>query len=210
MSKPARDALPHGAQGLDFGDAVFVVSNDKLVLASKGTREHVTLHLGLNSKVLDVHRTIIFANGTSTHVPIFSITQANLATMMQELALPIADALIGLAQPLDLEWMTKRRIGAIVGLLPTGAGIASVTKVGRRKLIVDERQLIAQAWTPESLDDLYGLAEGEIFTLFSCLRGRRPRKLGYGFPVTDSRRHRRLVWIRDQRVAEAIERVRAL
>lgn len=210
MFNSPRNPLPQGVQGLALGDAVFVVANDKFVLTSKGTREHITMHLGPNSQVFDVHTTSIATDGASSHIPLFSITHANLATMMQELARPIAETLIGLAQPLDLEWMAKRRIGAIVGILPTGADISAVTRVRRRKLIVDERKLVAQAWAPEFLHDLYDLNEGALFTLFSCPRGRKLRKIGYGFPVTDTRRHRRLIWVPDKRVAEAIERVGAI
>ncbi len=207
MANSARNRLLRGVKGVDLGKAVLLFANDKCVLTSKGTLEHFTLHLGPNSKVLDVHRTTIGADGSSTHVTLFSITHANLAAMMQELALPIAAALIGLAHPLSPERMAKRRVGAIVGLLPTGADMCALTRVDRRRLAVDRKKLISRTWAPEFLDELYDLEEGKIFALFWCPRGRRPRKIGYGFPVTDCRRHRRLIWIPDQRVAEAFQLV---
>lgn len=209
MRNSGRSSLPRGVRGVDLGDAAVVFAREKLVLISKGTPEHVTLHFGIDSRILDIHRTSVAPDGSITYLTLFSITHENLALMMRELAPPIAEALTGLARPLNLRKMANRGVRAIVGLLPTGAKRAAVTRVRHARLSLDARKLVAQAWAPESLDELYGLEEGDIFTLFSCLRGRKPRKIGYGFPVTHGNR-RRLIWVPDQRVAEAIERVGVL
>lgn len=48
--------LPKGANGLDLGGLVLALARDKLIFTPKGAREHYTLHLGPNSRVIDVHK----------------------------------------------------------------------------------------------------------------------------------------------------------
>ncbi len=187
-----------------------MVANDKLVLTLKGAREHVTLHFGPNSKVFDVHRTSIGADGATTHTTLFSMSHANLAAMLQEIALPLWKVLTGIVRPLHLDWMEKRKIWAIVGVLPTGDDLSAVSRVRRRRLIPDSRLLAARLWAPEFLDELYDLDDGQFFALVSTPKNRKPRKLGYGFNVTDWRGRSRLWWIPDQRMSAAISRSEAL
>jgi hypothetical protein len=65
-------------------------------------------------------------------------------------------------------------------------------------------------WAPEYLDDLYELADGQTFTLFSCKKQREPRMLGVGFKFTDGTGHRRLVWLPRRRAGQAFKRVEGL
>ena len=197
------------AKGVDLGEAALVFAKDKLVVTSKGAREHLTVHFGPNSRVLDIHKTYT-GNGSATHTTLFSLPHANLTAMMQEIALPLMKSLTGIIRPVDPAWMAKQQIGAIVGFLPTSANIAAVTNVRRQKLIIDAGKLAARIWTPEFLEDLYELEDGEIFTLLSCKNRRRPRRIGSGFPIIDRIGRRRLVWIPDQRVGEALKRVGAV
>lgn len=202
--------LPENANGVDLGEGVLVFANNKLVMTSKAAPEHITVHFGPASQTLDIHKTRVTADGSKTHATLYSISHRNLLAMMQELALPLMGILRGVVRPLHPAQMVMEKMGAIVGLLPTGADMAGVTKMHNRKLSVDAGKLAAQAWAPEFLDELYDLREGEIFTIFSCKAPRKIRRIGHGFPITHRTGQRRLVWISDQRLAEAFARAGAL
>lgn len=201
--------LPKGANGLDLGELVLALARDKLIFTPKGAREHYTLHLGPYSRVIDVHKTTLREDGTEEHLTLFSITHERLLAMLEALTTPFLELLMSLARPLNPAWMEKRRVGVIVGLLPTGKEIAAVGRVRRRKFAIDPQKLAARAWAPECLDDLYDI-DAKIFTLFLDQRNKAPRKIGYGFAVTDTRSRRRLMWIPDRNVADAMHRGSAL
>ncbi len=209
MPDSPHDPLPKGANGLDLGALVLAFARDKLVFTPKGLPEHYTLHLGPNSKVIDIHKTTLRPDGTIEYLTLFSMTHERLLAMMDELAQPLGKLLMGLARPLSPAWMEKRRVGAIVGLVPTGNNIASIGQLRRRKFAIDPRRLAAHAWAPDFIDELYDI-DGKIFTLVLNQRNRTPRKIGYGFSVADARGKRRLVWIPDRSVAHAMERGSAL
>ena len=202
-------ALPKGVNGIDLGELVLVLARNKLVFTPKGTREHYTLHLGPDSKVIDLHKTILRADGTSEHLTLFSIPHGRLIAMMEELALPFFELLMGLARPLSPTWMDRRRVRAVVGLLPAGPDAHAVGRVRHRKFGIDPKKLAARTWAPDCIDELYKL-DGKIFTLFMAQKNRGLRKIGYGFPVTDARRKHRLLWIPDRSLAEAMQRGSAL
>lgn len=112
--------LPKGANGLDLGELVLALARDKLIFTPKGAREHYTLHLGPYSRVIDVHKTTLREDGTEEHLTLFSITHERLLAMLEALNTPFLELLMSLARPLNPAWMEKRRVGVIVGLLPTG------------------------------------------------------------------------------------------
>lgn len=202
---PPQGVLTKGVKGIDLAELVLAFARNKLVFQPKGAPEHYTLHFGPTSKVVDFHKTTPGPDGTSDHLRLFSITHARFLAMMEELAQPLTELLMGLARPLNPAWMEKHRVGAIVGLLPTDAEVASITHLRRGRLAIDSKKLAARAWAPAFLDELYDV-DGQIFTLFLVPKNRAVRKIGYGFALTDTRRKRRLVWIPDHRVARAMQR----
>lgn len=210
VSDPPRNQVPYGAKGFDLGGAVVALGRDKLVVASKTAGHHLTVHFGSHSQVLDIHETCTGEDGSVTHTKLFEISHASLAAMLQEIALPAMRAFAGLLRPLRPGWMAKRRVGAVVGLLPAESEIPLVTRLRHRKLVVDPEKLAAQAWAPEFLDDLYELRDGQAFTLFSCKDPRRPRMIGIGFKFSDPTGRRRLVWISSRRVPEAFKGIHTL
>lgn len=210
MQDPSSNQLPYGAKGLDLGEAVLVFADDKLVVASKASRHHFTLHFGTHSQVMDIHQTCTAPDGAVTHITLFTISHANLTAMVQEIALPAMHALMGILRPLGPGWMAKRRVGAVVGLVPAESEIPLVMKLHRRKLVVDPEKLAAQAWAPEFLDDLYELPDGQTFTLFSCKKPRNPRMIGFGFKFTEPTGQPRLVWLKNRRMAEVFKHLDTL
>ncbi|MHB8390264.1 MAG: hypothetical protein ACYDBH_11880 [Acidobacteriaceae bacterium] len=210
VSKLPDNLLPHGAKGLYLGEATLMFSGDKLIMSPKGAREHLTVHFGPNSQRLDIHRTTTIADGSTAHTTFFSISHADLTAMLQDIALPLMQTLMGIVHYVDPARMAQQQIGAIIGLFPTGADIATVTHVHHGKLVVDAKKISARIWSPEFLEDLYDLEDGEIFTLLSCKNRRRPRRIGFGFPVIDRIGRRRLVWIPDHRVVEVLNRAGVL
>lgn len=53
--------------------------DNKLVSAVKGAKEHLTVHLGPNTKTLDVHRTRRTAGGNGEHEKLFRLPNDQLA-----------------------------------------------------------------------------------------------------------------------------------
>ena len=209
----SRGSLPHGAKGVDLGEAVFLFADGKLVITAKGSREHLTLHCGAHSGVLDIHKKSTAADGSTKYVTLFTIPHDNLPAMLQEFGFPMLQAQMSALRRLRPGWMAKRRVGVVVGLPLAESEIPAVTKLRRRKLVVDPGRLAARVWAPEYLDDLYDLydlPDGQTFTLSSCREQRNPRMLGFGFKFTDGTGRRRLVWLCKRRVSQAFENVEGL
>lgn len=103
--------------------------------------------------------------------------------------------------------MEKLGIGAIVGPLPTRANLEAAIDMRKRRLTVNEEKLAAEYSVPNYLDELYDLGEGKILILISRANRRNLHRVGFGFPVTDRRGRRRLVWLLDRRLAQGIDPV---
>src|SRR5271170_4238692 len=134
MPDPLHDPQSRPPKGIDLDEALVIFAHEKLVISSKapGAREHLTVHFGPQSGVLDVHQTHTAADGTKTYQTLFEITHTGLERMMQELAGPIIESLMSVARPLTPEYMEKLRLTAIVGPLPTQANLAPAIEVRKR------------------------------------------------------------------------------
>jgi hypothetical protein len=196
-----------GVKGVDLGEAILVFARDKIVLAAKQSTEHLTLHLGANSRVLDIHRTRILQDGSKQHTTLFSISHSQLAAMLDELVAPVMNSFTRCFRPMPLGFLSTPLVSAVIGLHSAGPALSAITKVHRRRLSIDRDRLARQVRVPESLSELFHLQSGEIFTLFSCLRGHKPRKIGFGFPVRHRRAQPRLVWVRERRLSEMTKAV---
>jgi len=206
-----KQSLPHGAKGVDLGQAVFVVARDKLVMSSKNERHHFTLHFGTKSKIMDIHRKCTAADGSVSYTTLFSISHANLKLLLQEIALSAMNALRGVLRPLGPGWMVRSRVGAVVGLIPVeSSDIQHVTRLRRQKLVIDQEKIISRAKIPEFLEDLYELPDGETFTLISCKNATHQKMIGVGFKFTTPAGQPRLVWFNNRRLFDEIERLGTL
>jgi hypothetical protein len=212
MSTSRNNPLPRAVKAIDLGEALVHFANEKLVVSSKavGASEHLTVHFGPASKELDVHKTYTAGDGTKTYQTLFKIAYTDLERLMQELSGPIIESLMSMARPLTLEYMERLGMGAIVGPLPTQANLGVAIEVRKRRLIVNEDKLAGQYSVPKYLDELYDLEEGKIFFLVSRANRRKPHRVGFGFPVTDQRNRRRLVWIPDKVMDEQMDRLSEL
>jgi hypothetical protein len=208
----AHNPSPRPPKGVELGDMLILFAKQKLVISSKavGTNEHLTLHFGPTSKILDLHKTYTATDGTKTHETLFEISHGNLECMMQDLAGPFIESLMGLARPLTLEYMEKHGIGAIVGPLPTQDNLAATIDKHKGRITINNEKLAVEYHAPQYIDELYGLEEGKIFILISRARRRNARRIGFGFPVTDQRNRRRLVWIPDKELADQFDRMSVL
>jgi hypothetical protein len=206
-SKP----LPHGAKGFELGEAVFLVADGKLVATTKGSREHLTVDFGVRSGVLDVHKKCTAADGSTKYVTLFTISHANVCALMQEIALPMLEVSTSALRRLRPGWMAKRGVGVVVGLSLTesDSDMATITKLRRRKLVVDQERFTARLWAPEYLEDLYELPDGQTFMVLSRKKQRVRRMLGVGFKFTDGAGPR-LVWLPRRRVGQMFKVVGAL
>jgi hypothetical protein len=212
MPDPLHGPESRPPKGIDLGEVLLHFASEKLVISSKavGAREHLTVHFGPASRVLDIHKTRTAADGTKTYQTLFEITHDNLERMVQELACPILESLMGVARPLTPEYMQKRGIGALVGPVPTQANLGAAIEVRKRRLTVNEKRLAAEYSVPKYLDELYNLEEGEMFILITRVNRGNPRRVGFGFPLTDHRNRRRLVWIPDRLLEEQLDRLSEL
>lgn len=209
-SKPLRRAV----KAIDLGGALLHFANDKLVISSKamGASEHLTVHFGPSSKQFDVHKTRTATNGTKTYQTLFKIAHTDLEQLMQELAGPLVESLMSMARPITPQYMEKMGIGVIVGPLPTQAYLGAAIDIDARKrrTAINERELAAEYSVPKYLDELYDLGEGKIFILVSRANRSNPHRVGFGFPVTDRRNRRRLVWIPDKVMEQQLDRLSEL
>lgn len=204
--------LPRAVKAIDLGEVLVHFARAKLVISPKsvGAREHFTVHFGPVSKALDVHKTQTTANGAKTYQTLLKITHVDLERMMQELIGPVVESLMYMARPLTLEFMEKMRMGAMVGPTPTQANVTAAVEVRKRRLTINEEKLAAEYSVPKFLDELYDLEEGKIFILISHSNRRHTHRVGFGFPVSDQRNRRRLVWIPDKVMNEQLDRLEKL
>lgn len=210
MPEPATRALPHGARGIDLGDAVLALANDKIVVTAKGSDEHLTIHLGPHTGVFDIHRTARRSDGSKTYETLYAISHADLPKLLMELSSVALGALLDAVRPLDVDVLAANRFGVVVGLLRTGKAIEEVTRVRRQKLVVDPEKLAARASVPEFLDELYTIRDGEFFTLFSTRRRQAPRVVGHGFAISRARNRKELMWLSNRRFSEMMTRLSPL
>lgn len=70
-----RNALPHGAKGIEGDGFAVEFRDDKIVFVPKsvGSGKHYTLHVGPNSGVMDVHETTIDSEGREQHRTLFAL-----------------------------------------------------------------------------------------------------------------------------------------
>jgi len=210
MSEVRRTSLPQGAKGIDLGDGVLMFAKDKIVLSAKGKPEHITVHFGPHSGVVDVHKTTSAADGSRTHQRLYSIPHGNLAALFEEFAPTGFKFLTRVVRPLDLDTLIRRHLSVVVGLLTTGPELEAVTGVRHQKLVVDAKKLAARARAPEFLEELYDLKDDEFFTVFSVQKRRAPRIVGHGFPLTDSRGDRHLFWVQTRQLSAETSRMTVL
>jgi hypothetical protein len=212
MSTSPSNPLPRAVKAIDLGEAWVHFAKEKLVVSSKavGASEHLTVHFGPISKELDVHKTHTAADGVKTYETLFKIAHKDIELMMEELAAPILESLISVARPLTLEYMERQGMGAIVGPLPTQANLGAAIDVRKRRLTINEEKFAAEYSTPKYLDELYDLEEGKIFILICRANRRDAHRVGFGFPVTDRRSRRRLVWIPDKVLEKQLDRLSEL
>jgi hypothetical protein len=184
-------------------------ARDKLVLTSKApnTREHLTVHFGPSSRVLDIHKTRIAADGSRTYQTVFRITHDNLARMFEELAAAVFAGLMSAVRPLAPYYMVRSHYGAIVGPLPTQTNLGAALEMRKRRLTINDKELAKAYRVPRYLDELYELKEGEVFILMSHAKRLKPRRVGFGFPVPGKRNRRRLIWIPDKLLQKQVDQL---
>ncbi len=202
-------SLPHGANRLDLGEVTIVFLKDKIVIAPAGSPKHYTLHAGTNSGEIDIHETTVDGSVKSWET-LFTITRDNLALMMQELAPGLLASHRKLIHRLRPGWMIRTGIGAVLGLVPSDAALAAVTKRGpKRKLLFDQAKYAASIVIPEFIDDLYDLRDGEAFTLIDW-RKKPEQRVGTGFKIRRADGRPGLVWIPDRAVRDLQRSARPL
>lgn len=205
MFRTKPGALPHGAKGVYLGDdAVISIARDKVIFTKRGAADHVTVHMGPASGVLDVHRKVVVPGQPDDYQRIYAISHDDLRKLVMELAPRVLEMLTPVAQPLDVGALDARRIGAVVGLLVTPEQMETITSVRRGKLTLDAEKLALRVWIPEFLDDLNRIPVGEFFTLFSTAKRNAPRLLGHGFAVPQRKARQQLMWLPHRRLSSAL------
>jgi len=194
-----RYSLPHGAKVFECEDFALFFGADKVVFIVKpradqpveqGTEKHYTFHAGPDSGVIDLHETLIAADGQKHYRTLFAMRTNDLPPVLQQLA-PMVGEFLGLMRPLRLGWMMHRDIGIARGVDPLGDhDLAAVTRNQKRRLVLDAQRYEQNIFIPEYLEQVYDFPDGN-FTLFQ-----RGRNLGIGFKATDAGGHVRLIWIK--------------
>jgi hypothetical protein len=208
MSGSAPGALPHGAKGFHLGDdAVVLTARDKLIFTRRGAADHLTVHMGPATGVLDLHRKVVVDGQPDDYGRIYAISHDDLPKLLLELAPRLLEMLIHVARPLDVSTLDARRVGAVVGLLVPLDQMEAVTSVQRGKLKLDSEKLTSRVWIPELLEDLYRIPDGEFFTLFSTAKRNAPRLLGHGFADPRRKARRQLLWLPHRRLSGALDQI---
>jgi hypothetical protein len=183
--------LPCGAQGIEFADFVITFQPDKIIIFAKSSDEHYTLHMGQESKVLDIHRTVIGSNGLPGHETVYAIKHEDLERMLLEFGstMPRPPKVF---RRLRLGWVARNRIAIAKGLehWTDDEILAISTKTRRKRLAIDPERLMANVIYPEYLDDLWDWPDG-WFSLFF-----HSRRIGLGIKRTDHTGFARLFWVK--------------
>lgn len=192
---PSPDFLPHGAKGIDIGDLTLMEGREKLVICLRDSGFHYTLAFGNRSGILDLHRTWAM-DGKEYHEPLFQIAHTELNNLFRQLAPTLRAAIEKLVREairLRPGWM--RRYGIVA--LPVTVSpekLESMTRVRKRRLVIDPACLQDQMKPLPAPEELQGLKLGEAFLLYRIRRRRKPRMIGAGFRL-EIAGEQRLVWI---------------
>ena len=187
-------SLPEGVKKLDLGPAIITFLEDKAFIALKGAKEHITVHFGTNSKVLDAHRTRRTKGGHEEHTTLFTIPHDHLAPAAVAMANELLRTLRSIFRPLRIGWMARNHIGAEPGFFPGEEALPFITKIEKKRIMLDESKILDRLGKLEFLDDLYDLPNGQGFSLISFRPRRRPRIIGFGFKRSDAHGRSRLIW----------------
>lgn len=192
-----RNALPHGAKGIEGDGFAVEFRDDKIVFVPKsvGSGTHYTLHAGLNSGVMDVHETTTDDAGREQHRTLFALRKDDLLPVLQEVS-PMVPELFRLLRPLRLGWLKHHDIGIARGVDPVSdADIAAVTRKRKRRLALDADLYRQNLFFPEYLEEVYDFPDGNFALIH------RGRNIGMGFKQTDADGNIRLFWIRSRDLA---------
>ena len=183
--------LPHGARGIEFDDFAMQLCRDKALLLRKSAGEHYTVHAGIKSGVLDIHRTWIDENGKEQHKTVFAMRRDDIPLLLGELT-SLTTGFMQLIRRLRLGWLVRQNIGIVRGLYPvTARELGGVTRKGRHKrLVFDEEKGSSSVYVPEYLEEVFDFPDGP----FSLFKGNR--QIGIGIKRTDHLGNPRLFWLR--------------
>jgi hypothetical protein len=192
MDDNSKPVLPNGAKGIEIGDFVIEFRANKIVAMKRDTAEHFTIHAGVNSGVIDIHRTWTNSGGHEEHETIFAICRDQIPAILQEMNVAPLE-LIKLVRRLRLGWLGHRQIGIAWGFLPVEQeAIAMVTycRPRRKRLVFDTAAFKNQIVIPEYLDDIWDMPDGH-FSLWKkgCM-------IGIGLKCSKGNEWTRLRWIK--------------
>ena len=132
-----RYSLPHGAKGIEGEDFTLAFGSDKVVFVAKrrvesqpvdqGTEIHYTFHAGPDSGVIDLHETIVAADGQRHYRTLFALRRDDIPPLLQQLT-PMLAELMSMVRPLRLGWLAHRGISVARGVDPVSdQDVAAVT-----------------------------------------------------------------------------------
>jgi hypothetical protein len=201
VSEEQAALLPHGARGLEFCGLVVELRPDKIVFLSKKEEgDHYTLHLGLASGLIDLHRTWRDSDGAPHHETIFAILRDELPALLGDLS-GILGELMALPRPLRLGWLAHNRIG-VVGFVDEARAMALAEyKPQRRRLVLTEQSVLSGVKVPEFLDEIWDFPDG-VFFLY-----RRGQMEGLGLKFREQRGGRRLWWLKRRELTRAVAKM---
>jgi hypothetical protein len=209
LSTDFHSRLPDGIHRLDLGVAIVAFLGDKIVLSPKGSDKHVTLHLGLTSKKLDVHRTRRLKGGTESYETILTIPHEQLPAIAADLVPLMESALSKSLRPLRVGWMSRHKIMAEPAFHPSESDQADLTVVRKGRLTVDPARLAANMGKLEFLDDLFDLPYGQAFSLISLKKRNRPKIFGIGFRLSGPEGSPKLYWCSNKQLFKCLDTFQA-
>jgi hypothetical protein len=196
--------LPYGAKKLDLQEAVLTFLDDKLVFAVKGSKEHLTIHFGPNTKKLDVHRTRRTAGGNEEHETLFRLPHDQLARLLGAAGNDLLTTVGSLFRPLRIGWMARHRIGAEPAFFPVESELEKISTVRKKRLHVDEAKLLERLGKLNYLEDLLDLPDGRAFSVISCKNPFALKVIGFGIKTSNPAGRPRLLWCSNRRLGKEL------
>jgi hypothetical protein len=192
--------LPHNARGIDFGDFTMMFTNEgKVVFFNKNeTGDHITVHPGNNSGIIDIHKTSIGPGGEKEQETLFAVENENVFPLLMEIGSIVMSEYFSLMRPLRLGWLRHRYILIINGCFPTEEIIPEITENRKRRLVFDEVALQQRIYDLEYYDDIFGLDDG-AFSLVK-VRRRKMKNIGTAYKLTMPNGYVKLCWIKNKDV----------
>ena len=191
-------------RGIEIGDFVLSVAAGKLIFFSKQKPdEQVTFNLWTESRVLDVHRTIVSKNHRET---LFAIYFDQIPALLDELLSLISiEQFPLLIRPLRFGWRRRQFMYLLDGQFLNEEQFLALSKRNRRRrMVLPQEDYVANL---KPMVDYWDCIESESSAFGVCVLGKngRVRQVGVAFKLPSPNDSLRIGWVKFKDIGLLIE-----